>query len=148
VHGVDITSAMLELARQNATAAGVTNVEFHAAALEAVPLPDASIDVIISNCVINLTPDKPTAFAEMLRLLRPGGRIGLTDVVADDDISPDEQDVVGQRIECVTGALRATSYVDLLNSAGFVEITITTTHSIAPKLHSAIVQARRPSLRS
>jgi arsenite methyltransferase len=143
VYGVDFTPAMLELARRNATDAGITNVEFLAAPLEKVPLPDASIDVIISNCVINLSTDKAAAFSEMHRLLRPGGHIGITDVVADDNLTPDEQASIGQNIECVSGALNLTLYESLLIDAGFADVTITATHPIAPKLHSSIIHAHR-----
>jgi arsenite methyltransferase len=144
VYGVDFTPAMLALACRNATDAGITNVEFLAAPLEAVPLPDASVDVIISNCVINLTSDKAAAFTEMHRLLRPGGRIGITDVASDDNLTADERASIGKNIECVTGALSVTGYRSLLLDAGFIDVTITITHPIAPKFHSAVIQAHRP----
>src|SRR5258706_11729482 len=96
---------MLDLARRNAAEAGARNVEFLKGSMEAIPLPASSIDVIISNCVINLSVDKPTVFAEMARVLRPGGRVGVSDVVADDDLTSDQRAERGSYVGCIAGAL-------------------------------------------
>jgi len=143
VYGVDFTPAMLELAQRNASAAGATNVEFLEGHIDAVPLPDASIDVIISNCVVNLAADKSAVFSEMFRLLRPGGHLGITDVVTDDDIAPEDRARHATNIECVAGALPIGDYRHALAAAGFTRITITITHPVADKVHSAIIQAHR-----
>jgi ubiquinone/menaquinone biosynthesis C-methylase UbiE len=143
-YGVDMTDEMLELARRNAAEAGVRNVQFLKGEIEAVPLPDASVDVVISNCVINLSTDKPAVFAEMARVLRPGGRIGITDVVADDRLSADERALRGSYVGCIAGALSFSEYGDLLLQAGFHEISVEPTHPVADGLHSAIVRAVLP----
>lgn len=143
VYGIDFTPAMLELARRNAALANATNVEFLEGHIEAVPLDDQTIDVIISNCVINLAPNKTVVFHEMFRLLRPNGRIGLTDVVTDDDITEEAKNGQGNHLECVTGALSFSDYAQGLTSAGFTDVTVTTTHLVADKIHSAIIRARR-----
>ena len=142
-YGVDFTPEMLDLARRNAAAAGATNVEFLEGTIEAVPLPAASVDVIISNCVINLSPDKAAVFAEMHRVLRPGGRIGVSDVVADDDLTPEQRAERGTHLGCVAGALSSREYHDGLTAAGFANITITHAHAVANGFHSAIVQAHK-----
>ncbi len=101
---------MLELARRNAAEAGATNVEFLEGRIEAIPLPDASVDVVISNCVINLSPDKPAVFAEMYRVLRPGGRIGISDVVTEDRLTDAERLERGSYVGCIAGALPVSEY--------------------------------------
>src|ERR1700739_3485456 len=111
-YGVDITDEMLALARENARRAGATNVEFLKGEIEAIPLPDASVDVIISNCVINLSTDKPAVLAEMYRVLVPGGRIGISDVVAEDDMSPADRAAAGSYVGCIAGALSRREYLD------------------------------------
>ncbi|WP_330180434.1 arsenite methyltransferase [Nocardia sp. NBC_01503] len=143
--GVDMTDEMLALADANAAKAGITNVEFLKGTIEAIPLPDSSIDVVISNCVINLSTDKPTVFAEMARVLVPGGRIGITDVVADDALSPAERAERGDYVGCIAGALSFTEYRNHLAAAGFGDIEITSTHAVADGMHSAIVKAVKPS---
>ena len=143
-YGVDMTREMLDLARANASKAGATNVEFLEGRIEAVPLGDATIDVIISNCVINLSVDKPAAFAEMYRLLVPGGRLGIADVVADDSVSPAERAERGSYVGCVAGALSRSEYVAGLEAAGFASPTITFTHEVAPGLSSAHIHATKP----
>jgi SAM-dependent methyltransferase len=143
-YGLDMTDEMLDLARANAEKAEATNVEFLKGQMEAVPLPDASVDVIISNCVVNLSPDKPAVFAEMHRVLRPGGRIGVSDVVADDDVSADERAERGNWVGCIAGALSRTEYETGLTAAGFADVHITFTHDVADGLHGAIVQAHKP----
>jgi SAM-dependent methyltransferase len=143
-YGVDMTEEMLELARRNAAKAGVTNVEFLAGHIEAVPLPDASVDVVISNCVVNLSTDKPAVFAEMARVLRAGGRIGVADIVADDDLTPAERAERGDFAECIAGALSVSEYDAGLRDAGFTDVTVTITHDVADRMHSAIVRATKP----
>jgi SAM-dependent methyltransferase len=149
-YGLDMTTEMLELARANATKAGAENVEFIEGTIEAIPLPDASIDVVTSNCVINLSTDKPAVMAEMHRVLTPGGRIGISDVVADDDLTPEQRAERGSYVGCIAGALSRTEYLDGLAAAGFVDASVTFTHEAAPGLHGAIVRAskdaRTPSI--
>jgi ubiquinone/menaquinone biosynthesis C-methylase UbiE len=132
---------MLALARRNAADAGVTNVEFLEGQIEHVPLPDASVDVIISNCVINLSPDKPAVFAEMHRVLRPGGRIGISDVITDDHLTDAERHERGSLLGCIAGALPITQYETGLHDAGFTEISITRTNTVGDGVHSAIIRA-------
>jgi len=142
-YGVDMTGEMLDLARRNAAEAGATNVEFLAGHIEAIPLPDASVDVIISNCVINLSVDKPAALAEMHRVLRPGGRIGISDVVAGDHLTASERGERGSYVGCIAGALSDAEYREGLAAAGFTDIAITPTHEVADGMHSAIVRASK-----
>ncbi|MBA3372862.1 MAG: arsenite methyltransferase [Euzebyaceae bacterium] len=144
-YGVDMTDEMLDLARRNAAEAGATNVEFLAGHIEAIPLPDASVDVIISNCVINLSVDKPAALAGMHRVLRPGGRIGISDVVAGDHLSPAERAERGSYVGCIAGALSDAEYRDGLTEAGFTNVTITHAHEVADGMTSAIVRATKSS---
>jgi SAM-dependent methyltransferase len=144
-YGVDMTDEMLDLARRNAVEAGVTNVEFVKGQIEAVPLPDASIDVVISNCVVNLSTDKPAVFAEMARVLRPGGRIGVADIVADDALSASERAERGSYTGCIAGALSFGEYEQSLRDAGFTDISITATHEVTDGMHSAIIRAVRPA---
>ena len=143
-HGLDMTDEMLELARRNAAEAGATNVEFHKGHIEDIPLPDASVDVVISNCVINLSADKPAVFAEMHRVLRPGGRIGISDVVAEDHLTPEQRGVVGDWSACIAGALSRTEYIDGLTAAGLTEVSVEFTGAYAESMHAAIIRARRP----
>ena len=140
-YGVDMTDEMLELSRANAAEAGVANAHFLKGEIEAVPLPDASVDVVISNCVINLSTDKPAVFREMARVLRPGGRIGVSDVVADDHLSQADRERRGSYVGCIAGALSFSEYSELLRGAGFEEISVEATHSVADGMHSAIVRA-------
>jgi SAM-dependent methyltransferase len=144
-YGVDMTDEMLELARANAVEAGVANVEFLKGQIEALPLPDASVDVVISNCVINLATDKPAVFREMARVLRPGGRIGVSDIVADDHLTQADRERRGSYAGCIAGALSFSEYSELLRGAGFEEISVEATHSVADGMHSAIVRAVLPA---
>jgi arsenite methyltransferase len=144
-YGLDMTEEMLALARENAAKAGATNVEFLRGYIEEIPLPDASVDAIISNCVINLSADKPTVFAEIARVLRPGGRIGVSDVVADDALTPQERAERGSLAGCIAGALSFEEYRCGLQDAGFVEVTIEPTHDVAEGMHGALIRARRPA---
>ena len=143
-YGLDMTDEMLELARQNARKAGTTNVEFLKGFIEEIPLPDASVDVIISNCVINLSTDKPRVIGEMFRTLRPGGRLGISDIVAADELSPEERAERGSYVGCIAGALSIGEYVDQLCAAGFTEISIEPTHEAADRMYGAIVKAVKP----
>ncbi len=143
-YGVDMTEEMLELARANASRAGATNVEFRRGRIEAVPLPDAAVDVVISNCVINLSTDKTAVLAEMFRVLAPGGRIGVSDVVAEDTVTPEERAQRGSWIGCVAGALSRAEYLDGLAAAGFTRASVDFTHEVAPGMHGAIVRAAKP----
>lgn len=145
VYGLDMTDEMLELARRNAAEAGAANVEFRRGQIEDIPLPDASVDVVISNCVINLSTDKPAVFAQMHRVLRPGGRVGVTDVVAEDTLTAAERAERGDWVGCVAGALSRSEYVAGLAAAGFTDIDVSYTHSVADRMHSAIIRATRPS---
>lgn len=145
VYGLDMTPEMLTLARRNATEAGATNVEFLEGQIEHVPLPDASVDVIISNCVINLSPDKPAVFAEMYRVLRPGGRLGVSDVITDDHLTDNERLERGSFVGCIAGALAVTQYENGLRDAGFTDVTITRTVTVGDGVHSAIIKAAKPT---
>ena len=140
-YGVDMTDEMLDLARRNAGEAGVTNVQFLEGHIEDVPLPDSSVDVVISNCVINLSTDKPAVFREMARVLRPGGRIGITDVVADDRLTPAERQQRGSFVGFIAGALSISEYGELLLDEGFTDVSVDPTHQVADGMHSAIVRA-------
>ena len=144
-YGVDMTEEMLELARANAAKAEATNVEFLKGTIEAVPLPDASVDVVISNCVINLSTDKPTVLAEMYRVLTPGGRIGISDVVADDHLSPADRAERGSYVGCIAGALSRSEYLDGLAAAGFTDAELEFTHLAAEGMHSATIRATKPA---
>ena len=144
-YGLDMTDEMLALARQNAAAAGATNVEFRKGRIESIPLGDASVDVVISNCVVNLSTDKGAVLAEIARVLRPGGRVGISDVVADDTLSPDERATRGSFVGCIAGALSFGEYRAGLAAVGLADISITATHAVADGRHGAIVQARKPA---
>src|SRR5215468_7742594 len=143
-YGVDMTDEMLALARANAAKAGVSNVEFVKGTIEDVPLPDGAVDVVISNCVINLSIDKPAVLAEMFRVLRPGGRIGVSDVVAEDHLSAADRAERGSYVGCIAGALSKQEYLDGLAAAGFVDAEVIFSHEAAPGMNSAIVRAARP----
>lgn len=144
-YGVDMTDEMLELAEANKVKAGAENVEFLKGTIEDVPLPDASVDVVISNCVINLSTDKPAVLSEMFRVLRPGGRIGISDVVAEDHIPPEERAERGSYVGCIAGALSRSEYLEGLAAAGFTDAEVTFTHEARPGIHSAIVKATKPA---
>jgi SAM-dependent methyltransferase len=143
--GLDMTDEMLELARRNATEAGATNVEFIKGTIESIPLPDASVDVVISNCVINLAADKGAVLREIARVLRPGGRIGISDIVAEDALSPAERAERGSYVGCIAGALSFAEYRRGLEGVGLVDIEVRPTHAAADGLHSAVVRATKPT---
>jgi SAM-dependent methyltransferase len=140
-----MTDEMLELAMRNKEETGVSNVEFLKGYIEAVPLPAETIDVVISNCVINLSTDKPSVFAEMFRILRKGGRIGVTDVVANDDLTPAARAERGSYVGCIAGALSFAEYRAGLEAAGFTDISVESTHEVNDGMHSAIIKATKPS---
>ena len=144
VYGLDMTDEMLDLARRNAAEAGATNVEFVKGYIEQIPLGDGAIDVVISNCVINLSVDKPAVFAEINRVLRPGGRLGISDIVAQDSLSPSERAERGDWVGCIAGALSYTEYRTGLEAAGFERISLTPTHEAAEGMDSVIVRAYKP----
>jgi arsenite methyltransferase len=143
-YGVDMTDEMLELARRNAAEASVENVHFLKGEIEALPLSDESIDVVISNCVVNLSTDKPTVFREIARVLRPGGRIGISDVVAEDRLTQQARRERGSFVGCIAGALSVSEYRAGLERVGLVDVDVTFTHAVADGMHSAIVKARKP----
>jgi ubiquinone/menaquinone biosynthesis C-methylase UbiE len=143
-----MTDEMLDLAQCNAVEAGVDNVTFLKGDIEDLPLPDGSVDVIISNCVINLSVDKPAVFAEMHRVLRPGGRVGVSDVVAEDRLSQAERAERGDYVGCITGALSTSEYTTQLEVAGFEQVAVTFTHEVADGLHGAIIRASKRDVRA
>jgi len=144
-YGLDATPDMITLARANAAEAGVNNVEFLHGHIEDIPLPDAGIDVIISNCVINLSADKPRVLAEAFRVLKPGGRLGISDVIADDGLDPAQRAEAEHLVGCTIGTLAESEYRSLLAVAGFTTCTIRRTQAAADGLHSAIIQATKPA---
>jgi SAM-dependent methyltransferase len=143
-YGLDMTDEMLALARENAGKAGVSNVEFLEGMIEDIPLDDESVDVIISNCVINLSVDKPAVFAEMYRVLEGGGRIGISDIVADDDLTMEERAERGSWVGCIAGALSRAEYRRGLTDVGFTDVTLTATHDVADGMTSMIIRATKP----
>jgi arsenite methyltransferase len=143
-YGVDMTEEMLALARANAAKAGATNVEFRRGQIEALPFEEASIDVVISNCVVNLSPDKPAVLAEAFRVLAPGGRFGISDVVAEDHLTPAQRAERGSHVGCIAGALSVSEYRAQLRRAGFVDPEVVLTHVVADGMHGAIVRATKP----
>ena len=144
-YGLDMTDEMLALAVQNTREAGIRNAHFLKGLIEAIPLPADSVDVVISNCVVNLSADKPAVLSEMARVLRPGGRIGITDVVAEDRLTPEERLERGDFAGCIAGALSQGEYEAGLVAAGFEDVTVVFTHEIRDGIHGAIVKARKPT---
>jgi SAM-dependent methyltransferase len=140
-YGVDMTDEMLALARQNAQDAGVTNVHFLKGVIEEIPLPASSVDVVISNCVINLSTDKAAVLTEIARVLKPGGRVGVSDVVAEDTLNPEQRAERGSFVGCIAGALSKGEYIAGLEAAGFEEVSVEFTHQVADGMHGAIVKA-------
>jgi arsenite methyltransferase len=140
-YGLDMTDEMLALARANAAEAGIRNAIFLKGVIEQVPLPAESVDVVISNCVINLSTDKASVLAEIARVLKPGGRVGVSDVVAEDRLSPEERAERGSFVGCIAGALSVGEYTAGLEAAGFEEVSVELTHEVADGLHGAIVKA-------
>ena len=144
-YGLDMTDEMLALARRNATEAGATNVEFLRGRIEEIPLPAETVDVVISNCVVNLSPDKRAVLRETFRVLKAGGRIGISDVVAEDRLTPEARAERGGWAGCIAGALSADEYRAYLDEAGFRDVDIRFTHEVADGLHGAIVSGVKPA---
>ncbi len=140
-YGLDMTDEMLDLARRNAEEAGVRNAVFLKGVIEEIPLPAASVDVVISNCVINLSTDKPAVLAEIGRVVKPGGRLGISDVVAEDHLSPSDRAERGSFVGCIGGALSKSEYEAGLEAAGFRDVSVEFTHEVADAMHGAIVKA-------
>jgi len=143
VFGLDMTDEMLALAARNIAEAGATNVELLKGQIEAIPLPADSIDVVISNCVVNLAADKPQVFREIARVLRPGGRVGITDIVADDHLSLEQRAERGSYVGCIAGALSFSEFESGMRDAGLFDVSVTPTHDVAEGMHSAIVKATK-----
>lgn len=143
--GLDMTPEMLDLARRNARAAGVDNVEFLEGYLEQIPLPAASVDVVISNCVINLAADKQVVLSEAARVLRPGGRLAVSDVIADEDMDEATRADLARWTGCIAGALTEAQFRQALTGAGFTDVQITPTHRVHEHAGAALVRARRPA---
>ena len=143
-YGLDMTDEMLALARSNAAEAGATNVHFLKGEIEAIPLAADSVDVVISNCVVNLSTDKPAVLREVFRVLAPGGRVGISDVVAEDRLSPEARAERGSYAGCIAGALSKGEYEAGLTEAGFTQVDVSFTHEVADGLHGAIVKAVKP----
>jgi ubiquinone/menaquinone biosynthesis C-methylase UbiE len=139
--GLDMTDEMLELAQRNAVEAGVRNAYFLKGVIEQIPLPANSVDVVISNCVINLATDKAAVLNEMARVLKPGGRVGVSDVVAEDRLTAEERADRGSFVGCIAGALSSGEYVAGLEAAGFENVSVEFTHQVADGMHAAIVKA-------
>jgi ubiquinone/menaquinone biosynthesis C-methylase UbiE len=143
--GLDMTEEMLELARRNAREAGLGNVEFHKGYIEEIPLPDASVDVVISNCVLNLSGDKPKVLREAARVLRPGGRVAISDVIADEDMDDATRADMRQWTGCIAGALTRREFEDALAGAGLKDVEIRETHRVHEHAGAAIIRAAKPS---
>jgi L-amino acid N-acyltransferase YncA/precorrin-6B methylase 2 len=145
VYGLDGAPEMISLARANAAAAGAENADFLCGSIEDVPLPDGHVDAVISNCVINLSADKPRVLAEAFRVLRPGGRLGVSDVIADDDSDPAQRAIAEQQVGCTTGTVTAAQYREQLLAAGFTQVSIVPVAGSGGSLSSALIQAVRPA---
>jgi SAM-dependent methyltransferase len=143
--GLDMTDEMLALAQRNAAEAGAANVEFLKGHIESIPLPAESIDVVISNCVINLAADKPAVFREIARVLVPGGRMGVTDIVAEDRLTAQERAERGSYTGCIAGALSFSEFEAGLRAVGLTDVSLTPTHAVADGMVSAIVKATKPA---
>ncbi len=144
-YGLDMTDEMLALARENQRKAGIENVEWLRGEIEAIPLPAESVDVVISNCVINLSADKSKVIAEAARVLGPGGRFAVSDVIADEDMAEATRAEMAQWTGCIAGALTRAEFEAALASAGLIDIEITETHRVHERAGSAIVRARKPA---
>ena len=140
-YGLDMTDEMLALAQRNAAEVDVTNVHFLKGMIEQIPLPASSVDVVISNCVINLSVDKAAVLTEIGRVLKPGGRVGVSDVVAEDRLTPDARAERGSYVGCIAGALSKSEYIAGLEAAGFEDVSVQFTHEVADGMHGAIVKA-------
>jgi ubiquinone/menaquinone biosynthesis C-methylase UbiE len=143
--GLDMTDEMLDLARRNAAEADVDNVEFVKGYIEELPLADETVDVVISNCVINLSADKPRVIAEAARVLRPGGRFAVSDVIADEDMDDATRADMAAWTGCIAGALTRREYEDALGRAGLVDVEIRETHRAHAHAGAAVIRARKPA---
>ena len=143
--GLDMTDEMLDLARRNAADAGISNAEFVKGHIEDIPLPDASVDVVISNCVINLSGDKPQVIREVARVLKPGGRLAVSDVVADPDMDDATRADMAAWTGCIAGALTRDEFEHALTAAGLIETEISETHRVHRHAASAIIRATKPA---
>ncbi|HEX2180046.1 MAG TPA: methyltransferase domain-containing protein, partial [Actinomycetota bacterium] len=143
VVGVDLTPEMVALANSAKRSAGLQNVEFVSGEMEQVPMPDGSVDVVISNCAINLSDDKQSVFAEIARVLRPGGSIGICDVVASDTLSPEDRAARGSYVDCIAGALSVGELTEALRRAGFDDVRIDLTHAVADEMFAAAITGRK-----
>jgi arsenite methyltransferase len=142
-YGLDMTDEMLALAQKNADEAGIDNAVFLEGVIEDVPLPAQSVDVVISNCVINLSTDKPAVLKEMARVLKPGGRLGISDVVAEDHLTAKDRAERGSYVGCIAGALSKSEYEEGLRASGFADVSVDFTHQVADGMHSAIIKGVR-----
>jgi SAM-dependent methyltransferase len=140
-YGLDMTDEMLALARKNAAEAGITNAIFLKGVIEQIPLPAESVDVVISNCVINLSIDKAEVLLETSRVLKPGGRLGISDIVAEDGLTEEEQAERGSYVGCIAGALSKSEWEVGLEAVGFENISVDFTHEVADGIHGAIIKA-------
>jgi arsenite methyltransferase len=154
VIGVDMTPGMIEQADANKEKLGAANVEFRRGQIESLPVESDSVDVVMSNCVINLSPDKPDVFRETFRVLKPGGRISISDIVTEGDFSPELQARLDKWAECVTGAVGAQEYIGMMREAGFVDVRIVDKADAGeivgrqdgmPRISSARITARKPT---
>lgn len=145
--GIDMTPEMIELSRRNAREAEITNVEFLEGYLEQIPLSDQSVDVVISNCVLNLTADKNIALGEVVRVLRPGGRFAVSDVISDADMAESDRTDMAKWTGCIAGALTELEYRNALTRVGLVNVEITETHRVHAHAASAIIRAEKPCIR-
>lgn len=143
-YGLDMTDEMLDLARENQARAGLDNVEFLKGHIEDIPLPDASVDVVLSNCVVNLSTDKAAVFAETARVLRPGGRLAIADVTTDTEPTDEQRADLASWVACLAGAMTLGQYRDALEAAGFTAVTIDESHSVADGFTSVLVRASKP----
>jgi SAM-dependent methyltransferase len=143
-YGIDMTDEMLDLARRNASEANVENVTFLKGLIEDVPLEAESVDVVISNCVVNLSTNKTAVLKEIARVLRPRGRVGISDVVAEDRLTPEQRAERGSYVGCIAGALSLAEYENGLRAAGLDNVSVTFTHEVAEGMHGAIVKATKP----
>jgi len=141
--GLDMTDEMLDLARSNQRKAGIENAEFIKGHIEDIPLPNSSVDVVISNCVINLSADKGKVFDQISRVLKPGGRVAISDIVSSDDLTESDRMTRGSFVGCIAGALSISEYSSHLRTRGFDEVSIETTGEIAEGMFSAIVRAHK-----
>jgi arsenite methyltransferase len=142
-YGLDMTDEMLTLALENKAKAGVENVEFLKGYIEQIPLPAATVDVVISNCVINLSVDKPAVISEIARVLKPGGRIGISDIVAANELTPKLRAERGDYVGCIAGALSFAEYERIVESAGFVNVSVTATHEVVDGMYAATVKGSK-----